>query len=359
MRDSCGIFAESLRDAEFFRGMRNAGCGVFAESLRDHSLRNAGFLRDAGFLWDTESLTGCGIDAGCGIYAEYGLYAESMRDLCGIRDSCGILVEIYGIHAGFMRDSLQDADSLRNTGIFAECGIFAGIFGNLRGIRDAGLMRDAESLRDPGCGIWDICGTLAGCGIRDIYGIYAESLRNLCGMRDSCGISAGFMRDAGSLRDFGGILVQDTGCGIFVNCGIFSDGGMRNLCGNYAGCGMRDAECGMRDAGCGILAGCGIYAEFKRNLCGMRDAGCGILAESMRDTLRIRNRVDAGFTRIRYWDKRGERVELMRLRLDSSALASVNSAVRSEQTAAASGNRSRSIPRHGRTCCYKFVKHSS
>jgi len=160
-------------------------------------------------------------------------------------------------------------------------------------------------------------------------------MRNTGYRRNLCGISAESLRDAGSMRDFGGILVQDAGCGIFAES-------LRN-----AGF-LRDAGCGIY-AECGILAGCGIHAEF------MRDA------KFMRDILRLRNLVyaglsrDAGFTRIRYWDKR---VGLMRLHLDSSALASVNSAVRSERTVAASGIRSRSIPRHGRTYCYNFVIHS-
>ncbi len=118
-----------------------------------------------------------------------------MRDSCGIFVKCGMRV----------RCGMQGAESLENTGflVMAGCGIFA------ESLRNAGFLGDV------------------GCGI------FTESLRDAGFRRDSGGIYAE------SLRDFGGILVQDAGCG----------SGMRDLCGIYAGCGIHtDADSrGMRD----------------------------------------------------------------------------------------------------------------
>ncbi len=82
MRDSCGIFAESLRDAEFFAGcgiytrcgMRDAGCGIFCGISCEIPLRDADSLRDAEY----------------GILVECGIFAGFIRKFCGMRDSCGI-----------------------------------------------------------------------------------------------------------------------------------------------------------------------------------------------------------------------------------------------------------------------------
>jgi hypothetical protein len=82
MRDLCGIFAESLRDAEFSRGMRNlykmrnAGCGIFCGISCEIPLRDAEY----GILVECGIFAGFKWDAGCGILA------ESLRDSCGMRN---------------------------------------------------------------------------------------------------------------------------------------------------------------------------------------------------------------------------------------------------------------------------------
>ncbi len=196
MQAACGIRAGSLRDVRFV----DAGCGIFAEPLRDP----------------------------CG-----------MRNLCGMRDSGGIYAE-YGIYAGFLRDAESMLES--STGLIRNlCGIYAEFMRDAESLRDAGFLRDIFT----GYRMRDSCGIL--CGMRDLCGISAG-----CGMRDSHEIYAGFRRNL---------------CGIFADA-IFAKCGMRAGCGLDAGFLVQDAECGMR-AGCGISAGYGIragyFAEYRQD----------------------------------------------------------------------------------------------